>query len=150
MSPGHQLYAEAYQQLASVSAVLGGLAFTAAAALLASAAGTENPKALGRPAKVTVATAVTGAVCLVLAALMWSLMAADVLRAVAQADIPAANRAALLNRVPSVLLLGESALFFASVGASGWIASHRLGWLTTAAAVVGGGALLLFLRWFGS
>ena len=144
-----ELYAEAFQQLASISAVLGGLAFTAAAALLAAGAGTSNPNALGRPAKVTVVTAVASAVCLVIAALMWSLMAADISRAVANSDVSSANGIARLNWIPSLAMIAGVLLFFTSVGASGWIASRKLGYVTSLAALVGGIALLLMLLVFG-
>ena len=41
------LFADAYRQLASISAVLGSLAFTVAAALLAAGVGTSDPEVLG-------------------------------------------------------------------------------------------------------
>lgn len=58
-----QLYADAFQQLASISAVLGGLAFTAAAANVAVGAVSHDPSALKRAAKITIANAMIAAVC---------------------------------------------------------------------------------------
>ena len=131
------LYADAFEQLASISAVLGGLSFTAAAAVVAVGAGTNNPSALKRAAKVTVATAMLSAVFLVFAALMWSLMAADVVREVANEDLKGAKYYARLNWVPSICLLTGTCLFFSSIGVSGWIASKKLGIITVTAAIVG-------------
>ncbi|HMB90702.1 MAG TPA: hypothetical protein VKP65_07635 [Rhodothermales bacterium] len=148
MQAAFELYAQAFQQLASISAVLGGLAFTAAAALLAAGAGTNNPDALGKPAKITVATAVGSAVCLILGALMWSLMAADISRAVANNDVSSASDLARLNWMPSLALIAGVVLFFISIGTSGWIASRKLGLLTSIAALGGGIALLLMISLF--
>lgn len=145
MGSALHLYAEAFQQLASISAVLGGLAFTAAAALLAVGAGTHDSGVLSKPAQITVATAVASAVGLIIAALMWSLMAADISRALAHENIGAANEVARLNWVPSLALIAGVLLFFTSVAASGWIASRKLGYVTSVAGVVGGIALLLML-----
>lgn len=64
---------------ASVSAVLGILAFTAAAALLAAGTGTSNPDALNRPAKITIASAVLSTLILISAAMMFSTAAAAAL-----------------------------------------------------------------------
>lgn len=142
-----RLYAEAYQQLASISAVLGGLAFAAAAIVLNAGAGTDDPNALSRAAKITAATAVSSSVCLVIAALAWSLMSADLIRIAANSDGPAAGQVANLNWIPSFLLLGGSMLFFVSVGVSGWIGSRRLGFVTSAVALAGGTGLLFLFYW---
>ena len=149
MQSALELYATAFQQLASISAVLGGLAFTAAAALLAAGTGTRHPDALGRSARITVATAVSSALCLVIAALTWSLMAADISRAVANGNTSAAMDLVRLNWIPSIALIAGVLLFFASLGASGWIASRKLGLFTSLAALVGGVALLLMILVFG-
>ena len=61
---------------ASVSAVLGGLAFTAAASWLAAGTGTSNPDALNRPAKITIASAVRSTLTLISAAVMFFTAAA--------------------------------------------------------------------------
>ena len=145
---GIELYAQAYQQLASISAVLGGLAFTAAAALLAAGTGRADEDVFNRPAKVTIVTAVASAVCLIAAALMWSFMAADLSRLAAKADLAAARALTWWNWLPSLGLLAGAMLFFASMGASGWIASRRLGWLTTVAGVLGILAVLLMIKLF--
>ncbi|MEM7479590.1 MAG: hypothetical protein AAF481_00330 [Acidobacteriota bacterium] len=128
--------------------MLGGLAFTAAAALLAAGTGTRDPSALSRSAKVTVATAIAGALCLVSAALMWSFMSADMSRALAKENVDLANRIAQLNRWPSYGLLAGVVGFFTSIGASGWIASRKLGLFTTVLALAGGLALVQMLFWF--
>lgn len=143
-----ELFADAYQQLASISAVLGGLAFTAAAALLAAGVSTSDPEVLGRPARVTVACAVVSAVCLIVAALMWSFMAADLSRALARREDELLRPILRLNWIPSIALLAGALGFFVGIGASGWIASRRLGWLTTAAAALGVLALGLMVTWF--
>jgi len=44
-----EAFYQAYGQLASISAVLGGLVFTAAAALLAAGTDSSDPRALNRP-----------------------------------------------------------------------------------------------------
>jgi hypothetical protein len=106
---GFELYAAAFQQLASICAVLGGLAFTAAAALLA----------------------------------------ADVSRAVATGNAAYADQVTRLNWIPSLVLVAGVLLFVTSVGASGWIASRKLGFLTGLVAVAGSIALMLMLWVFG-
>jgi hypothetical protein len=145
-----ELASIAFQQLASISAVLGGLAFTAAAALLAAGLGSSPPAGLGRAARITIGTAVLSAVCLVLAALMWSFMAADLARAGTRGGATTPVGIESLNWLPSLALLGGALLFFASIGASGWIASRNLGRLSSAAALVGSLALLWMIRLFGS
>ncbi|SDK31851.1 hypothetical protein SAMN05421823_102434 [Catalinimonas alkaloidigena] len=143
-------YAAAYQQLASISAVLGGLAFTAAAALLATGAGMNAPNALNPPAKITIVTAVVSAVGLIVAALMWSLMAADLSRLAIRPDETAAARITNLNWLPSLAMLLGAVLFFASIGASGWIASRKLGWVTSVAGGLGVVAVVLMILLFSN
>ena len=143
-----ELFAEAYQQLASISAVLGGLAFTAAASLLAGGVGTSALDALRRPAKITVGTALASAVSLVGAALMWSLMVADIRRALARGEYETAQHFAALNWIPSIALIVGTGLFFASIAASGWIASRRLGLVSTAMGVLGAIALVWMMSVF--
>lgn len=140
-------FAEAFQQLASISAVLGGLAFTAAAALLTAGAGTNDPDALSFPAKTTAGTAVASTVCLLIAAVMWSLMAADLNRAVVEGNsFP--EHVENVNWIPSLALASGSLLLLASIGASGWIASRRLGRITMAVATLGGVAMIVIFVWF--
>jgi len=140
-------FAEAFQQLASISAVLGGLAFTGAAAILNAGAATDDPDVVSRSAEVTAGTAVSGAVCFIAAAVMWSLMAADVNRAIA-AGAAFPDHVANVNWIPSLGLLTGTLLLLVSIGASGWIASRRLGRVTSVVAVVGGVALLAIFGWF--
>jgi len=115
--------------LASVSVVLGGLAFTAAAALLAAGTGTSNPDALNRPAKITTVSAVLSTLTLISAAVMFSTAAA----AAALTDTTDPNAVGGLRSIFKYGYLGLVAgafSFFVSVGASGWIASWRLGAIT--------------------
>jgi hypothetical protein len=77
---------KAGELLASVSAVLGGLAFTAAAALLPAGTGANNPDALNRPAKITIASAVLSTLLLITAAMIFSTLAAGA--ALADANDP--------------------------------------------------------------
>jgi hypothetical protein len=143
-----ELYAEAYQQLASISAVLGGLAFAAAAALLNAGARTSDADALDWPAKLTTGTAVASAVLYVIAAMTWSFMTADLFRAAAdgQSFPPGV---ALMNFVASLEMIAGSVLLFVSIGASGWIASRRIGIATSMVALGGGIGLVVLIFWFG-
>lgn len=140
-----QLHSDAFQQLASISAVLGGLAFTAAAAIVAVGATSNDSMALNRASKLTIATAMISAIILVFAALMWSLMAADILRAVARDNIDHAKYIATLNWIPSVCFLSGTLLFYTSIGVSGWIASRKLGIITLVAAIIGCLGLILLI-----
>lgn len=135
-----------YGQFASVSAVLGGLAFAAAAAILNAAAGTSDPNALNRPAKVTVAGAVASTMCLVFASLLWSVLSAiTAISPDIRSALPGSTQMAI--NLAFLGLCAGTVFLFVSIGASGWIASRRLGILTSAgAAVVGLGALLV-LGW---
>lgn len=142
-----EYYADAYQQLAFVSAILGGLAFTAAAALLSRSVGAKDVTILNRSAKVTIGTAVLSSVCLIISAIMWSLMAADMSRAAASgSSFP--THVASKNWISSVIMILGSYLFFSSLGASGWISSKKLGIITTIAAVIGGIAMIVMMYWF--
>ena len=137
---------DVFQQLGAISAVLGGLAFASAAALLAVAAGTSDPRALDRPATLTVGTAMASAACLIVAALTWALLTIRVIRATVEGSVGFEEIAAL-NRPASLAFIAGVALFFASVGASGWIASRALGLVTTAVAALAGlGALLIIFQ----
>ena len=134
--------------LASVSAVLGGLSFTAAAALLAAGTGTNNPDALNRPAKITIASAVLSTLMLITAAVIFSTLAAG-------AALAGANDPRAIDGLTSIIwyayvgLFAGAFSFFVSVGTSGWIASWRLGAITTTGAVVAGAVTLRVLDWFG-
>ena len=138
---------QAGELLASVSAVLGGLAFTAAAALLAAGTGTSNPDVLNRPAKITIASAVLSTLMLITAAVIFTTVAA------AAALTDAADPNAVDGLRPIFLygywgLFAGAFSFFVSVGASGWIASWRLGAITTTGAVLACVVTLRVLDWF--
>lgn len=133
-----------YAQFASISAVLGGLSFTAAAALLAT--GTGNPRALSRSARITVAFAIASTLFLVFASLVLSVLSAI---AAIRPDVGSAlpDRTRLIINVGYLSLCVGTTFFFVSVGASGWIASRRLGILTgVGAGGIGIGALIV-LAW---
>ena len=140
---------QAGELLASVSAVLGGLAFTAAASLLSAGTGTSNPDALNRPAKITIASAVLSTLMLITAAVIFSTVAA----AAALTDATDPNA---VDGLRPILQYGYWGLvagafsFFVSVGASGWVASRRLGAITTTGAVLAAVVTLRVLDWFGS
>ena len=142
-----EILAESFRQLGSTSAVLGGLAFTAAAALLATGAGTADPRALTRPATITAGAAIASAVCLVLASLAWSMLTVAAVRAAAGGQPLTADMVGL-NRPVSFAFLGGLVLFFVSVGASGWIGSRRLGIVTSSTAGLGGIWALWFMAHF--
>ena len=137
-----EYFAESYSQLGSISAVLGGLVFAAAAALLNTAAGTSDPRALDRPAGLTAGSAVLSSVCLVVASLAWTLMAAQSFRDAAT-NQPVSEFFHQLNLTATYVFMGGLALFFASVGSSGWIGSPKLGIATTTAAIIGSIAALI-------
>ncbi len=145
-----QLHASAFQQLASISAVLGGLAFTAAAAIVAVGATSNNPSALNKASKLTIATAMISSIFLVFAALMWSLMAADLLRTVAKDNFNTAKYIATLNWIPSVCFLSGTLLFYSSIGCSGWIASRKLGIVTVIGAAIGCLGLIFLILIFAN
>jgi hypothetical protein len=141
-------FVQAGELLASVSAVLGGLAFTAAASLLAAGTGTNDPDALNRPAKITIASAVLSTLLLITAAVIFSTLAAGA--ALADTNDPRAidGYLSLLQYAYFGLFAGAFS-FFVSVGTSGWIASRILGAITTTGAVVAGAVTLRVLDWFG-
>lgn len=143
-----EYFAEAYQQLAFISAVLGGLAFTAAAALLAEVAGLKDPQVLGMPAKITAGTSIICSICFIISALMWSFMSADMSRAAAfSSSFP--DHIANKNWIPSIMMITGTYLFFTSLGASGWIVNRKLGIITAIAAIIGGIAMVFMIFWFG-
>jgi hypothetical protein len=110
-------FVQAGELLASVSAVLGGLAFTAAAALLAAGTGTNDPDALSRPAKITIASAVLSTLMLISAAVIFSTLAAAVV-------VTDAGDPRVLDGFESIVwyaymgLLARAFSFFVSVGTS--------------------------------
>ena len=141
--------AETFRQLGSMSAVLGGLAFTAAAAILSVGAGTTNPRALTRPAAITAGTAVASASCLVVASIAWSLLTVQAVRSSAAGQVVDPSVVAL-NRPASLAFIAGLVFLFASVGASGWIGSKGLGRITSTIALLSGVAALLLVLRFAS
>ncbi len=142
-----EFFIEAFRQLGSISAVLGGLAFASAAALLAVGAVTDDPRALGRPASITAGAAVASAACLIVSALTWVLMTVHAAGAAA-AGQRILEQVVALNRPASLAFITGIILLFVSVGASGWVASRTLGIVTSAVAVLSGLASLLIIFQF--
>jgi hypothetical protein len=140
-------FVQAGDLLASVSAVLGGLAFTAAAALLAAGTGTSNPDALNRPAKITIASAIISTLLLITAAVIFATVAAGA--ALADANDPRVDGITTVLRYAYLSLLAGAFSFFVRVGTSGWIASRTLGIITTTGAVLAGAVTLRVLDGFG-
>jgi hypothetical protein len=138
--------AEGYRQFGSTSAVIGGLAFAAASSVLASVATSVGPSAVRRSVTVTAGAAIASAACLVVASLLWTFLAVQAVRAgVAGGVLDASVRG--LNRPASIAFMLGFALFFVSVGASGWIGSRALGIFTSAVATLSGaGGLMIVLR----
>lgn len=139
---------QAGELLASVSAVLGGLSFAAAAALLAAGTGTSNPDALNRPAKITIASAIISTLLLITAAVTFSALGAGAALTEAT-DARAIDGYLPLLRFAYVSLIAGAFSFFVSVGTSGWIASRTLGVITTTGAVLASAVTLRVLDGFG-
>ena len=131
------LLIETFRQASSISAVLGGLAFTAAAAVLSVAVGTSDSRALGPPATITAGAAVASAAGLIVAALTWSLLSTT---ATADAMLGREFDPTLLgvSRTATLAFLVGLSLLFVAIGASGWIGSRRLGTFTSAVAGLAG------------
>lgn len=138
--------AQGYRQFGSTSAVIGGLAFAAATAILATAAASTDRKTLNRPALVTVAASIASAASLVFASVVWAFLNVQAVRAAALASAPDDSVRAL-NRPASLAFILGFGLFFVAVGSSGWIGSRALGVFTAIVAALGGiGGLVLILR----
>ena len=135
------LLVETFSQGSAISAVLGGLAFTAATALLAVAAGTSRDRALDRPATVTAGAAVASSAGLVVAALVWSMLASE---AATDAGMgrPFDPGLLVVSRTATGAFFVGLALLFVAIGASGWVGSRRLGLFTSAVALVSGATSL--------
>ena len=143
-----ELYAEAFQQLAFISAVVGGLAFTAAASLLNAGTATNDPNALSRSAKLTIGTAIMSALFMIISTFIWSFQSADLFRAAANnQSFP--KSVGWTNFTASISMITGGMLLFVSIGTSGWIGSRNLGIVTSIAAVIGIVALLFMVFWFG-
>lgn len=123
---------EAFSQLGSISAVLGGFAFAFVGVLLARS---DNARTVAW----TAALALPAAACFILCALGWSLIGVWLAGAVANGVLAPGTRPpddiAGLHSPLSLMLVVGFLLFLASLGLSGWTYSRRLGWVSTAVAV---------------
>jgi hypothetical protein len=125
---------EAFSQLSSVSAVLGGFALAFPGVVISVA---ERSRAR----EIAAALALICSGGLVLCALDWSLAAVWLSSLVASTDLKSTPPAALISvhTQLSPLFLLCVCLFFWTLGASGWIYSKRLGILSTALAILATG-----------
>lgn len=126
---------ESFGQLAAVSAVLGGFVMTFLGVLL----GAPDTR---RRVAVSLALAATAAGCLLLAAVGWSLLAAQVaLVAAAAGDWAVTARQQLdaglrLQRLLGFAFMSGIALLIALIGSTGWLRSRPLGVFTSVLAAV--------------
>lgn len=126
-----------FSQLGSISAVLGGFAFTAASALL-----TLTSEAR-RTLSITVGLAIASAASFIICALGWTLAAVQLSGGAAMSA-----ELNLLHARLSMGFIGGILLLFAGLGLSGWIRSRGLGIGTGTVAAVATGVVLLILRSF--
>lgn len=135
MQPDAAAMASIFQQLGSISAVLGGFAFASAGALLAA---TEQRG--GSAASFAVGSAVLAAVCFIVSSMAWTLSSVRATGVASLAQTLPASTFDMHGAMSLVFELGALALL-ASLGMSGWVRSRRLGWFTTSvaglAAIVG-------------
>jgi hypothetical protein len=118
----------AFNQLASVSAVLGGFAFVFLGALIA----TDR---YSRPRLLTAALTTPSAACFILCALGWSLVTVW-LGSPLRADTTELPDFLLeIHIFLSIIFMLGIGFFFASIGVCGWIYSRKLGWITTVVAI---------------
>lgn len=142
-----ELFAELFRQLAFISALIGGFAFTFVGVLLVS-------EHRSRVVSWTSALSMAVSAGLVICALGWSVGASVMLMgAAAPAGADAAELSAalsLMHRRLSLVFIVSILFFFAAMGLSGWVRSRRMGFVSSAiAAVAAAGAafvLLPFLR----
>lgn len=126
---------DSFGQLAAVSAVLGGFVVTFLGVLL----GSTDPR---RRVGIALGLAATAAGCLLLAAVGWSLLAAQVsIVAAATGEWALTARAQLeagldRQRLLGALFLLGVALVIALIGCVGWLRSRSLGWFTSGLAAV--------------
>jgi hypothetical protein len=132
-----------FGQLAAVSAVLGGFVMTFLGVLL----GSNDPR---RRVAVSLALSATAAGCLLLAAVGWSLLAAQVeLVAAASGEWQGVARRQLeaglgLQRLLGGLFLLGITLLIALIGSTGWLRSRSLGRFTSVlAALLAVGAVIV-------
>lgn len=128
MEPDAAALAEVYRQLGSISAVLGGFAFASAGALLAA-----SEERRGTAASVAVGAAILSAACFILSSLSWTLAA---IRATGVSMMGESLPQVILSLHAAMSLVFEIGILalMASLGASGWVRSRRLGWFTTGVA----------------
>jgi hypothetical protein len=126
---------ESFGQLAAVSAVLGGFVVTFLGVLL----GSSDPR---QRVTVSLALSATAAGSLLLAAVGWALLAAQVAmvrvadgewRAIAEQQLVAGLG---LQRLLGVLFLLGILLLITLIGSAGWLRSRSLGYFTSALAVL--------------
>lgn len=125
MQPDAGAMASIFQQLGSISAVLGGFAFASAGALLAA---TEQRG--GSAASVAVGAAILAAACFILSSMAWTLSSVRATGIASLAQALPASTFTMHGAMSLVFELGALALL-ASLGMSGWVRSRRLGWFTT-------------------
>ncbi|MFN9732321.1 MAG: hypothetical protein ACK59M_18085, partial [Pseudomonadota bacterium] len=140
---------DSFGQLAAVSAVLGGFVMTFLGVLL----GTADTR---RRVGLSLALAATAAGCLLLAAVGWSLLAAQVaLVSAADGDWAVTARQQLdaglrLQRLLRFAFMCGIALLIALIGSTGWLRSRSLGIFTaTLAGLLAVGAVVVVWPWGG-
>lgn len=141
------LLVEAFRQAGSTSAVLGGLAFTAAAAVLSASVSGSAP--LGKPSSLTAGASTASAASLIVSSLAWSQLATkavafSVMRQPFDVELLWVSRSASLAFALGLILL------FVAIGASGWIGSRKLGLFTSTVAALGGTLALVLELTFAS
>lgn len=154
MSETAAFLAETYAQLAQLSAILGGLAFASAAALLAVSARSGDARTLDRAASFTAGSAVVGAAALILTSLLWTFASVYFQGAGGRSEGTSVDLAEgqvgwLFTVSTQTFFVGLTA-FFVSLAASGWISSRRLGVVTTAVAALAGAVALAAVLTFTS
>jgi len=128
-----QEVASKIQQMGAVSALLGGLSFSAAISLLASGAVRGETNKLGRSAAITIGFAMACAACQIVATIAWTFLALNL-----DAEIMTDDMAKHLRRWGSQAFILGILLLFISISVSGWIASRWLGAVTTIIGVLSG------------
>lgn len=126
--------ASKYQQLATVGALLGGLAFAAAISVISSSVKVGEKNKLSRAAFTTVSFAMASATCQVVSTIVWTFLSLNLdNEALMNGDLQGD-----LGRLGSQTFIIGVFLLFVSIGVSGWISSWRLGAVTTAIGGLGG------------
>lgn len=120
---------EAFSQLASTSAVLGGFAFAFLGAIIS---GGHRSRAVTG----TTAFTLPSAACFVLCALGWSLTSVWLASPLADQVDTLPDFITSVHAILSFAFLIGIAAFFGALGFSGWIYSHVLGYVSTVCAVL--------------